>query len=206
MVNSLIYRSNLDREVSCLLFNSPQIFVSSYRCRLSVGFSIRRLEHVLTACALKVETIKDYQGVTDAENEKPGQGAYWRRSAIKTNRLMMHIFADERNIDARLAVSLSHGKIYTLNVIVCDFVGDPDLIFVPVAAWLRENQPDICTLDEGYKMGYRFQMGLYDRDYVDISISMQLTERTIVRNENGALHVSYVPEPPLPELVSKWDE
>jgi hypothetical protein len=56
--------------------------------------------------------------------------------------------ADEGNIDARLAASLSHEKIYTLNVIVCDFVGDPDLIFVPVAAWLRENQPDICTLDQ----------------------------------------------------------
>jgi hypothetical protein len=56
---------------------------------------------------------------------------------LKTNPEMMRIFADEGNIDARLAASLSHEKIYTLNVIVCDFVGDPDLIFVPVADWLR---------------------------------------------------------------------
>lgn len=70
---------------------------------------------------------------------------------LKTNPEMMRIFADEGNIDARLAASLSHEKIYTLNVIVCDFVGESDLIFVPVAAWLRENQPDICTLDEGRK-------------------------------------------------------
>lgn len=66
---------------------------------------------------------------------------------LKTNPEMMRIFADEGNIDARLAASLSHEKIYTLNVIVCDFVGDPDLIFVPVAAWLRENQPDGDNLD-----------------------------------------------------------
>ena len=138
---------------------------------------------------------------------------------LKTNPEMMRIFADEGNIDARLAASLSHEKIYTLNVIVCDFVGDPDLIFVPVAAWLRENQPDICTLVEGHKKGYRFQMDLNDEDTVDISISLQLTERTIIREENGALHVSYAPEPPPPEpvtrpkelyingeLVSKWDE
>jgi hypothetical protein len=84
---------------------------------------------------------------------------------------MMRIFADEGNIDARLAASLSHEKIYTLNVIVCDFVGDPDSIFVPVAAWLRENQPDICTLDGGRKKGYRFEMDLNDGDTVDISIS-----------------------------------
>ncbi|WP_409519015.1 phage tail protein [Pseudescherichia sp.] len=97
---------------------------------------------------------------------------------LKANREMMRIFADEGNIDARLAASLSHEKIYTLNVIVCDFVGDPDLSFVSVAAGLRENQPDI-----------------------GISISVQLTERTIVRNENGALHISYAPELPLHEPV-----
>lgn len=76
----------------------------------------------------------------------------------------MRIYADEGNIDARLAASLSHEKIYTLNVIVCDFVGDPDLIFVLVAAWLRENQPYISTLDDGRKKGYRFQMDLNDGD------------------------------------------
>jgi len=45
------------------------------------------------------------------------------------------------------------------------------------------------------------------------------TERTLIKEENGALHVSYAPEPPLPEpvtrpkelyingeLVSKWDD
>lgn len=87
---------------------------------------------------------------------------------LKTNPEMMRIFADESNIDARLVTSLSHEKIYTLNVIVCDFAGDPDLIFVPVAAWLRENQPDINTLDDGRNKGYRFQMDLNDEDSVDL--------------------------------------
>lgn len=82
---------------------------------------------------------------------------------LETNPEMMRIFADEGNIDARLAASLSHEKIYTLNVIVCDFVGDPDLIFVPVAAWLRENQPDICTLDDGRKKGLPFPDGFKRR-------------------------------------------
>ena len=60
----------------------------------------------------------------------------------------------------------------------------PDLIFVPVAALLRENQPDICTLDDGRKKDYRFQMDLNDEDSVDISISLQLTERTLIKEEN----------------------
>ncbi|HBC6264714.1 phage lysis protein [Citrobacter braakii] len=36
---------------------------------------IRRLERALTACAIKVETIKDCQDKIDAENEKPAQSA-----------------------------------------------------------------------------------------------------------------------------------
>nr|WP_242451574.1 phage tail protein [Pectobacterium zantedeschiae] len=69
------------------------------------------------------------------------------------------------------------------------------------------------------KKGYRFQIDLNDGDNVDISISLQRTDHNLVRNENGALHVSYAPEPSLPEpmtrpttlcingeLVSKWDE
>lgn len=132
---------------------------------------------------------------------------------------MMRIFVDEGNIDTRLAASLSYEKKYTLNVIVSGFVGEPDLIFVPVVAWLRENQPDICTLDDGRKKGYRFRVDIKEADNIDVTISLQLTERTLVREENGALHVSYAPEPPQPEpvtrptelyingeLVSKWDE
>ncbi|EOK6778137.1 phage tail protein, partial [Escherichia coli] len=53
----------------------------------------------------------------------------------------------------------------------------------------------------------------------DISISLMLTERTLVSEVVGALHVKNIPEPPPPEpvtrpmelyingeLVSKWDE
>lgn len=156
---------------------------------------IRRLEHVLKPARCRLKSSKTVRinwmkkaislrkALTDAVPQ------------LKTNPEMMRIFANEGNIDARLAATLSHEKIYTLNVIVCDFVGDPDLIFVPVAAWLRKNQPDICTLDDGRKKGYSFQMDLNDGDNVDISISLQLTERTIIKEENGALHVSYAPEP-----------
>jgi hypothetical protein len=41
--------------------------------------------------------------------------------------------------------------VYVLNVVVTDFTGDLDLIFVPVLAALREHQPDIMTTDDGRK-------------------------------------------------------
>ncbi len=39
-------------------------------------------------------------------------------------------------------------------------------------------------------------MDLNDGDSVDISISPQLTERTIIKEENGALHAAMRPWPP----------
>lgn len=123
------------------------------------------------------------------------------------------------NIDARLASSLSFEKRYVLNAKVSGFTGDSEGFFVPVLAWLRENQPDIFTLDDGRKNGYTFAIVLNDDATMDISISMQLTERIIVSEEQGVLDATYSPEPPLPEpvtrpkalyingeLVSQWED
>lgn len=123
------------------------------------------------------------------------------------------------NIDARLATSLSFEKRYALNAKVSGFTGDSEGFFVPVLAWLRENQPDIFTLDEGRQNGYTFAIVLNDDDTTDISISVLVTERILVSQEQGALHATYSPEPPLPEpvtrpkalyingeLVSQWED
>ena len=138
---------------------------------------------------------------------------------LKDNPEMLRIFIDSGVIAATLAASLSFENRYTLNVMVTDFRGDLDLLLVPVEAWLRENQPDIMTTDEGKKHGFTYIADINNDESHDISISLKLTERTTVREVDRALHVSHAPEPPLPELVerptrlyadgvlvSRWDE
>ncbi|MGF6270202.1 hypothetical protein ABIE17_002728 [Lelliottia nimipressuralis] len=132
---------------------------------------------------------------------------------------ILRFSVENGNIDARLSVSLSFEKKYTLKGLVKNFVGESNQLFVPLLAWLRENQPDIFTLDEGRKNGYLFQIVMNDDESKDISFSLQLTERILVTEENGTLRASYSPEPPLPapvtppkelyingELVSQWSE
>lgn len=138
---------------------------------------------------------------------------------LRTNPEMLRLFIDSGSIGATLAASLSFEKRYTLNVVVTDYTGDIDLILVPVMAWLREYQPDIMTTGEGQKKGFTFYADLNNDSSVDISISLLLTERTIVKEVDAALHVTTVPEPPPPEpvtrplamyagseLVSQWHE
>lgn len=115
---------------------------------------------------------------------------------VAKNPEMMRIFADEGSIDATIAASLSFVKRYTLNVIVTDYTGDIDYILVPVLKWVRTHQSDIMATTEGQKRGFTWFADINNDSSIDISISLRLTERTIVREtDDGALHVSYAPEP-----------
>lgn len=138
---------------------------------------------------------------------------------LKTNPDMLRLYVESGHNVATLATSLSFQKVYDLRVVIVDFTGDLDLIFVPVQAWLREHQPDIMTTAQGREKGFTYQVDVNSDDSLDIGITLRLTERTLVREADGALHVSYALEPPLPvpvtrpmelyingELVSQWYE
>lgn len=118
---------------------------------------------------------------------------------LARNPEMMRIFIDNGKLASTLAVSLSFENQYTLNVVVTDFTGDIELLLVPIQAWLRIHQADIMTTDEGRKKGFTYFADINDNDSADISISLMLTERTLVREEGDKLHVETVPEPQPPE-------
>ncbi|EKS1206219.1 phage tail protein [Escherichia coli] len=138
---------------------------------------------------------------------------------LRTNPDMLRLYVDNGQIASTLATSLSFEKRYMLNVVVTDFTGELDLLLVPVLAWLREHQPDIMTTDEGRKKGFTWIADLNNDSSVDISISLMLTERTLVKQVGAALHIDNIPEPAPPEpvirpmelwmrdeLVSEWNE
>ena len=51
------------------------------------------------------------------------------------------------------------------------------------------------TTDEGQKKGFTFYADINNDSSFDISISLMLTERTLVSEVDGALHVKNIPEP-----------
>ena len=118
---------------------------------------------------------------------------------LARNPEMMRIFIDNGKLASTLAASLSFENQYTLNVVVTDFTGDIELLLVPIQAWLRIHQADIMTTDEGRKKGFTYFADINSNDSADISISLMLTERTIVREDGDKLHVESVPEPQPPE-------
>ncbi len=67
----------------------------------------------------------------------------------------------------------------------------------------RLHQRHIMTTDEGQKKGFTFYADINNDSSFDISISLMLTERTLVSEVDGALHVKNIPEPTPPEPVTR---
>lgn len=137
--------------------------------------------------------------------------------ALHDNPDTLRLWVDKGSNTATFAPSLSFEKQFNLNVAVSRFSGDIDTIFVPVMAWLRDNQPDILTVEAGQRGCFSWTLVANSDDTQELSIVLQLTERTKVTEVNGVLHAETLPEPPPPtpvtrpvelyingELVSRW--
>ncbi|MNP05063.1 P2 phage tail completion protein R (GpR) [compost metagenome] len=62
--------------------------------------------------------------------------------------------------------------------------------------WLRRNQPELLTNLERGKDAIAFEADILDGGKVDMSLSLPLTERVIVkRQDDGTLDVTHPDEP-----------
>lgn len=119
---------------------------------------------------------------------------------------MLRLWVDKGSNIATLASSLSFEKQFSLNVTITGFSGDIDTLFVPVMAWLRDNQPDILSVEAGQKGGFSWTLHTNAGGTQDVTMVLQLTERTQVKELNGALIAETLPEPLPPAFVTRPKE
>ncbi|EKN3970517.1 phage tail protein [Yersinia enterocolitica] len=117
---------------------------------------------------------------------------------LQTNPDKLKMFVDGGRIVSTLAPSLSFENQYTLTLFIEDFPSDVDYLFVPILAWLREHQPDIMATEEKRRSGFIHKVDVISDVLSDIRIDLQLTERAIVKEVDGALHVNHALEPTWP--------
>ncbi|CQD58363.1 phage tail protein [Yersinia enterocolitica] len=117
---------------------------------------------------------------------------------FQTNPERLKMFVDGGRIVSTLAPSLSFENQYTLTLFIEDFPSDVDYLFVPILAWLREHQPDIMATEEKRRTGFIHKVDVMSDVLSDIRIDLQLTERAIVKEVDGALHVNHALEPTWP--------
>lgn len=114
---------------------------------------------------------------------------------FQTSPERLKMFVDGGRIVSTLTPSLSFENQYQLTLFIEDFPSDVDYLFVPILAWLREHQPDIMATEEKRRTGFIHKVDVISDVLSDIRIDLQLTERAIVKEIDGALHVNHALEP-----------
>lgn len=94
-----------------------------------------------------------------------------------------------------LANGLSFEYRYTLNLIITDFADDLASIAVSLFAWIRQHQSELMTNLDMVKDGIKFAADILDNRKVDLSITLPLTERVIVKEQDGQAMINYPAEP-----------
>lgn len=122
--------------------------------------------------------------------------------ALEHNPDRLLIYVDEGKVHSTLATGLSFQYSYTLQLILTDFAASPDAVVIPLLAWLKTNQPELLTNHGQISDAIEFEVDIIDHSKVDLQISLPLTERVIVKQQNdGTLAISYPPEPQYTEQL-----
>lgn len=113
--------------------------------------------------------------------------------AHNPDRLLM--FIDNGKVRCTAAASLSFEYSYNLQVILTDFAGHPDSVMLPLLGWLRTHQSELLVHLDKATDGVQFEADILDQSKVDLSLSLPLTERVVVkRRPDEGFEVSHPDE------------
>lgn len=106
------------------------------------------------------------------------------------------IFLDNGKVRCTSAASLSFEYSFDLQIILTDFASHPDSVILPILGWLSVNQPELLDNLDKVMKGIQFEADILDKDKVDLSLTLPLTERVIVgRDDEGNVTVKHAGEP-----------
>lgn len=130
-----------------------------------------------------------------------------RRALTETNPHLrqapesLHVFIDAGSVRANLAPGLHFTYAYTLNILITDYPGHPDSLFVPLIGWVKRHQPDLLQNPDN-RDAIKFEAELLSNTTADLSIKLPLTESVLVRLVGSGLEAEHLPEP----LIEEFDD
>ena len=113
----------------------------------------------------------------------------------------LHVFIERGAVATKPGVSASWEYRYALQLIITDYSDSSDTLVLPIIAWLHVNQPDLIADYERNGKAISFEAEIIDHTTVDLSHTIELSERVIVRQTATGWTCEHVDEPPLPDLT-----
>lgn len=113
----------------------------------------------------------------------------------------LHVFIEKGAVATKLGAGLGFEYRYTMQLIVTDFAEPADVLVVPMLVWLQTNQPDLLQDPVRRDKALAFEAEIIDHDKIDIAITLDLSERVLVKPVlAGGFECTHVGEPQLPEI------
>lgn len=115
---------------------------------------------------------------------------------LKHNPDRLLIFIDNGKVRCTAAASLSFEYSFDLQIILTDFAGHPDSLILPLLGWLSVHQSELLENLNKSADGIRFDADILDNSKVDMSLTLPLTERVVVSQDNeGNITIRHPGEP-----------
>ena len=104
-------------------------------------------------------------------------------------------FIEDGQIEFWPGPSLNHQYRIPARIIVTDYRGEADDIIVPILEWLQHKEPG-----QDPKNTISLDVEVLSNDAVDLSVTLNLTERVIVSGAPGSYTIEHVIPQPGPEM------
>lgn len=120
---------------------------------------------------------------------------------LKRNPDKLLTFIEDGNIEFWQGPNLSHAYSIPVQLIITDYAGSVDDIVIPVISWLSVREPGHDPMNT-----IRFEAELLNNNSYDIAITVNITERVIVKATENGLDIEHVlPEPAMEMDATEWE-
>jgi hypothetical protein len=118
---------------------------------------------------------------------------------LRANPENLSLFVAKGKIGMIRSTTLSFEYRFTATIVVQDYAGDLDLIFLPLLAWVAENQPELLRRQDAEP--FTFEVDLLDQETRDVEISIELIERVKVEQQGEDWAVTHLSDEPLRDTL-----
>lgn len=120
---------------------------------------------------------------------------------LKRNPDKLLTFIEDGSIEFWSGPNLSHAYAIPVQIIVTDYAGNVDELILPILSWLKVREPGHDPMNT-----IRFEAELLNNNSYDIAITVNVTERVIVKATEAGLDVEHVlPEAPMEMDATEWE-
>jgi hypothetical protein len=115
---------------------------------------------------------------------------------LKHNPDRLLMFIDNGKVRCTAAASLSFEYSFDLQIILTDYAGHPDSVMLPLLGWLSVHQSELLENLNMSAGGIQFEADVLDNNKVDMSLTLPLTERVVVgQDDEGNTTIHHPGEP-----------